>query len=72
MSNVIRQRFFVVLVVLVIMTVFFAVTQEQFLTGGNISAILPSWTGASTCSIRKKEACSASFRSPLMSCADTS
>lgn len=42
MSNVIRQRFFVVLVVLVIMTVFFAVTQEQFLTGGNISAILTS------------------------------
>lgn len=42
MSNVIRQRFFVVLVVLVLMIVFFALTQEQFLTGGNISAILTS------------------------------
>jgi ribose transport system permease protein len=41
-SNVIRQRFFVVLVVLVLMTVFFAITQDQFLTGGNISAILTS------------------------------
>jgi ribose transport system permease protein len=38
----IRQRFFVVLVVLVLMIIFFSLTQEKFLSGANISAILTS------------------------------
>jgi ribose transport system permease protein len=41
-TNLFRQRFFVVLMVLVIMIVFFSVTQSSFLSGGNISAILTS------------------------------
>lgn len=42
MGSLIRQRYFVVLVVLIGMIVFFSLTQEQFLSGGNISAILTS------------------------------
>jgi ribose transport system permease protein len=38
--SLLRQRFFVVLVVLVAMFIFFSLTQETFLTGANISAIL--------------------------------
>lgn len=42
MRALIRQRFFVVLVVLVLMIIFFSITQEKFLSGPNISAILTS------------------------------
>lgn len=42
MRGLIRQRFFVVLVVLVLMIIFFSLTQEKFLSGPNISAILTS------------------------------
>ena len=38
--SLLRQRFFVVLVVLVAMFIFFSLTQETFLTAANISAIL--------------------------------
>lgn len=40
MTAIFRQRFFVVLLVLILMVIFFSVTQEQFLSGPNISAIL--------------------------------
>lgn len=40
MAVLIRQRFFVVLVLLFLMIVFFSFTQPQFLSGANISAIL--------------------------------
>jgi ribose transport system permease protein len=39
-SVIVRQRFFVVLVLLILMIVFFSVTQPQFLSGANIGAIL--------------------------------
>jgi len=41
-SSLIRQRYFVVLVVLIAMIIFFSSSQDKFLTGGNISAILTS------------------------------
>ncbi len=42
MGSLIRQRYFVVLIVLIGMIFFFSLTQDQFLSGGNISAILTS------------------------------
>jgi len=39
-AGLVRQRFFVVLVLLVLMIIFFSITQSQFLSAANISAIL--------------------------------
>ena len=42
LRNFVRQRFFVVLVLLVVMLVFFTLTQERFLTPENMSAMMTS------------------------------
>ena len=42
LRNFVRQRFFVVLVLLAAMLVFFTLTQERFLTPENISAVMTS------------------------------